>query len=138
MSDMAASAPAAAVLFKKVRLSVIFMPTSVVYPRMREHAEGFMPLPNTCPAKKQPVILPAPEFHKRIVIQAELLYNPVMKCSLLSRPMTCAHDWISRVVFPGDAVVGATAGLPRDGPRMTIVGGNPAKIIKAIETKDKE
>ena len=29
--------------------------------------------------------------------QADLLYNPVMKCSLLSRPMTCAHDWISRV-----------------------------------------
>ena len=34
-----------------------------------------------------------------------------MKCSLLSRPMTCAHDWISRVVFPGDAVVDATAGV---------------------------
>ena len=28
-----------------------------------------------------------------------------MKCSLLSRPMTCTHDWISRVVLPGDTVV---------------------------------
>ena len=33
-----------------------------------------------------------------------------MKCSLLSRPMTCTHDWISRVVLPGDTVVDATAG----------------------------
>lgn len=33
-----------------------------------------------------------------------------MKCSLLSRPMTCAHDWISRLVLPGDTVVDATAG----------------------------
>ena len=32
-----------------------------------------------------------------------------MKCSLLSRPMTCTHDWISRVVLPGDTVVDATA-----------------------------
>ncbi|WP_290552953.1 hypothetical protein [Akkermansia sp.] len=62
MSDMAASAPAAAVLFKKVRLSVIFIATSAVYPRMQEHAESFISLSNTRPAKKQPAILPAPEF----------------------------------------------------------------------------
>lgn len=37
-----------------------------------------------------------------------------MKCSLLSRPMTCAHDWISRVVLPGDTVVDATAGNGHD------------------------
>ena len=135
MSDMAASAPAAAVLFKKVRLSVIFMPTSVVYPRMREHAEGFMPLPNTCPAKKQPVILPAPEFHKRIVIQAELLYNPVMKCSLLSRPMTCAHDWISRVVFPGDAVVDATAGNGHDTVFLARLAG-PSGQVHAFDVQE--
>ena len=135
MSDMAASAPAAAVLFKKVRLSVIFMPTSVVYPRMREHAEGFMPLPNTRPAKKQPVILPAPEFHKRIVIQAELLYNPVMKCSLLSRPMTCAHDWISRVVSPGDAVVDATAGNGHDTVFLARLVG-PSGQVHAFDVQE--
>lgn len=37
-----------------------------------------------------------------------------MKCSLLSRPMTCTHDWISRVVLPGDTVVDATAGNGHD------------------------
>lgn len=102
---------------------------------MREHAEGFMPLPNTCPAKKQPVILPAPEFHKRIVIQAELLYNPVMKCSLLSRPMTCAHDWISRVVFPGDAVVDATAGNGHDTVFLARLAG-PSGQVHAFDVQE--
>ncbi len=101
---------------------------------MQGHAEDFEPLPNTCPAKKQPVILPAPEFHKRIVIQAELLYNPVMKCSLLSRPMTCAHDWISRVVFPGDAVVDATAGNGHDTVFLARLAG-PSGQVHAFDVQ---
>jgi hypothetical protein len=56
---MAASAPTAAVPFRKVRLSVIFVAKSVVYPRTQRHAQGFMPLPNICPVEKQPVIIPA-------------------------------------------------------------------------------
>jgi hypothetical protein len=62
MSDMAASAPTAAVPFRKVRLSVIFVAKSVVYPRMQRHVQGFMPLPNIRLAEKQPVIIPAREF----------------------------------------------------------------------------
>lgn len=94
-----------------------------------------MPLPNTRPAKKQPVILPAPEFHKRIVIQARLLYNPVMKCSLLSRPMTCAHDWISRVVSPGDAVVDATAGNGHDTVFLARLVG-PSGQVHAFDVQE--
>ncbi len=37
-----------------------------------------------------------------------------MKCSLLSRPQTYAHDLLSRIIQPGDTVVDATAGNGHD------------------------
>ena len=50
---------------------------------------------------------------------------------------------IGATVLPGvhigyGSIIGANSVVTHDVPPMTIVGGNPAKIIKAIETKDKE
>ena len=51
-----------------------------------------------------------------------------MKCSLLSRPMTCAHDWISRLVLPGDTVVDATAGNGHDTAFLARLVGPEGKV----------
>lgn len=51
-----------------------------------------------------------------------------MKCSLLSRPMTCAHDWISRLVLPGDTVVDATAGNGHDTAFLARLVGPGGKV----------
>lgn len=101
---------------------------------MQRHVQGFMLLPNIRSVEKQPVIIPSREFYKRIVIQARLLYNPVMKCSLLSRPMTCAHDWISRVVLPGDTVADATAGNGHDTVFLARLAG-PAGQVHAFDVQ---
>ncbi len=37
-----------------------------------------------------------------------------MKSSLLSRPQTCAHEWLTRIIQPGDTVIDATAGNGHD------------------------
>ena len=58
-----------------------------------------------------------------------------MKCSLLSRPMTCAHDWISRVVFPGDAVVDATAGNGHDTVFLARLAG-PSGQVHAFDVQE--
>lgn len=51
-----------------------------------------------------------------------------MKCSLLSRPMTCAHDWISRLVLPGDTVVDATAGNGHDTVFLARLAGPQGRV----------
>ena len=51
-----------------------------------------------------------------------------MKCSLLSRPMTCAHDWISRLVLPGDTGVDATAGNGHDTAGLARLVGPGGKV----------
>ena len=58
-----------------------------------------------------------------------------MKCSLLSRPMTCAHDWISRVVSPGDAVVDATAGNGHDTVFLARLVG-PSGQVHAFDVQE--
>lgn len=57
-----------------------------------------------------------------------------MKCSLLSRPMTCAHDWISRIVSPGDAVVDATAGNGHDTVFLARLAG-PSGQVHAFDVQ---
>lgn len=59
-----------------------------------------------------------------------------MKCSLLSRPMTCAHDWISRVVLPGDTVVDATAGNGHDTVFLARLAG-PSGQVHAFDIQEK-
>lgn len=51
-----------------------------------------------------------------------------MKCSLLSRPITCAHDWISRLVLPGDTVVDATAGNGHDTAFLARLAGPEGQV----------
>lgn len=58
-----------------------------------------------------------------------------MKCSLLSRPMTCTHDWISRVVSPGDAVVDATAGNGHDTVFLARLVG-PSGQVHAFDVQE--
>ncbi len=58
-----------------------------------------------------------------------------MKCSLLSRPMTCTHDWISSVVLPGDTVVDATAGNGHDTVFLTRLAG-PAGHVHAFDVQE--
>ena len=58
-----------------------------------------------------------------------------MKCSLLSRPMTCAHDWISRVVLPGDTVVDATAGNGHDTVFLARLAG-PSGHVHAFDVQE--
>lgn len=59
-----------------------------------------------------------------------------MKCSLLSRPMTCAHDWISRLVLPGDSVVDATAGNGHDTVFLARLTG-PSGQVHAFDIQEK-
>ena len=58
-----------------------------------------------------------------------------MKCSLLSRPMTCTHDWISRVVLPGDTVVDATAGNGHDTVFLARLAG-PSGQVHAFDVQE--
>ncbi|WP_302013949.1 class I SAM-dependent methyltransferase [uncultured Akkermansia sp.] len=58
-----------------------------------------------------------------------------MKCSLLSRPLTCAHDWIRNVVLPGDTVVDATAGNGHDTVFLTRLAG-PAGQVHAFDVQE--
>lgn len=58
-----------------------------------------------------------------------------MKCSLLSRPMTCAHGWISSAVLPGDTVVDATAGNGHDTVFLARLAG-PAGHVHAFDVQE--
>lgn len=58
-----------------------------------------------------------------------------MKCSLLSRPLTCAHDWIRNVVLPGDTVVDATAGNGHDTVFLARLAG-PAGQVHAFDVQE--
>ncbi|MBT8778922.1 class I SAM-dependent methyltransferase [Akkermansia muciniphila] len=58
-----------------------------------------------------------------------------MKCSLLSRPMTCAHGWISSVVHPGDTVADATAGNGHDTVFLARLAG-PAGHVHAFDVQE--
>lgn len=58
-----------------------------------------------------------------------------MKCSLLSRPMTCAHDWISHVVCPGDNLVDATAGNGHDTVFLARLTG-PSGQVHAFDIQE--
>ena len=58
-----------------------------------------------------------------------------MKCSLLRRPMPCAHDWISRVVLPGDTVVDATAGNGHDTVFLARLAG-PSGHVHAFDVQE--
>lgn len=73
-------------------------------------------------------MLPQTEIHKQIVIHAPSVYNRFMKCSRLSQPITCAHEWISRLVRPGDTVVDATAGNGHDTVFLAHLTGTTGSI----------
>lgn len=94
-----------------------------------------MPFLNIRPVKNNLSLFLHGNFYKRIVIQERLLYNPVMKCSLLSRPMTCTHDWINRVVLPGDTVVDATAGNGHDTVFLARLAG-PSGQVHAFDVQE--
>jgi|GEM_PF-159577 len=72
--------------------------------------------------------------------------NPDNRNATYGRPIVIEDKvWIGigATVLPGvhigyGSIIGANSVVTHDVPPMTIVGGNPAKIIKAIETKDKE
>lgn len=72
--------------------------------------------------------------------------NPDSRNATYGRPIVIEDKvWIGigATVLPGVhigycSIIGANSVVTHDVPPMTIVGGNPAKIIKAIETKDKE
>ena len=72
--------------------------------------------------------------------------NPDNRNATYGRPIVIEDKvWIGigATVLPGvhigyGSIIGANSVVTHDVPPMTIVGGNPAKLIKAIETKDKE
>jgi predicted methyltransferase len=51
-----------------------------------------------------------------------------MKCTLLSRPLSVAHSWISQLVSPGDTVIDATAGNGHDTVFLARLAGESGKV----------
>lgn len=58
-----------------------------------------------------------------------------MKCSLLSRPATCAHEWLGHVVRPGDTVVDATAGNGHDTALLARLAG-PGGCVHVFDVQE--